>query len=126
MRSRTEARVVGNSDDPNPALRMESKKGLTMKNSSSFTFTAAVVLAILMAPAPAGAQARAGRGARGAAPANLNGPTPRLPNGKPDFSAQSWARPYTGDITLTCTNPDGPRHTGEANPNPFTQEGRAQ
>ena len=97
-----------------------------MKNSSTLTFTAAVVLTIFMAPAPAGAQARAGRGARGAPPANLNGPTPRLPNGKPDFSAQSWARPFTGDITLTFTNPDGTSNKGESNPLPFTQWGQAQ
>ena len=126
MRSRQEGRVVGNSDDGNAALRMESKKELTMKNSSTLTITAAVVLAIFMAPTPAGAQARDARGARGAAPANLNGPTPRLPNGKPDFSAQSWARPFTGDITLTFTNPDGTSNKGESNPLPFTQWGQAQ
>ena len=118
--------VVGNSNDGNAALRMESKRELTMKNSLTLIITAAVVLAIFMAPTPAGAQGRGVPGARGAGPANLNAPTPRLPNGKPDFSAQSWARPFTGDITLTFTNPDGTSNKGESHPLPFTQWGQAQ
>jgi len=62
MQSRKGARVVGNSDDGNPARRMESKKELTMKHSSTLTITAAVVLAIFMAPAPAGAKLVAAAG----------------------------------------------------------------
>jgi len=94
-----------------------------MKNSLTLITTAALVLGVFMAPIPAAAQAR---GARGGAPVNLNGPTPRLPNGKPDFSGQNWARPAVTDITMTFTSPNGTSQKGESTPLPFTQWGQAQ
>ncbi|HEX5000175.1 MAG TPA: hypothetical protein VFY29_18285, partial [Terriglobia bacterium] len=49
--------------------------------------------------APGGAQGRGGGAARGGrgAPAEPAGPTPRLPNGKPDLSGH-WANPYTSNM----------------------------
>ena len=50
------------------------------------------------APAAQGAQAGGGRGGgRGAANLPPAGPTPRLPNGKPDLSGH-WNNPYTPDM----------------------------
>ena len=73
---------------------------------------AAIVAAMAVAPAltfaqreggaPAGAQGAPGGGAargggRGAANQPPAGPTPRLPNGKPDMSGH-WTNPYTPDM----------------------------
>src|SRR5712675_2375943 len=118
MRSLRSASLIGTATMEGRPLRMESKRELTMKNCLTLIITAAVVVALFMAPASAAAQARANRPA---AKVDLNGPTPRLPNGKPDFSVQSWGRPFTGDITLTFTNADGTSNKGESNPLPFTQ-----
>jgi len=52
------------------------------------------------APAPGGGGRGAGRGGgggRGAAPAAPAGPTPRLPNGKPDLSGH-WNNPYYNNM----------------------------
>jgi len=52
-------------------------------------------------------------------------PTPRLSNGKPDFSG-NWTRPGTQDMTRTFTNANGTSNKGEPNPLPFTPWGQAQ
>ena len=82
-----------------------------------FNTLAAVVLAGLMA-APVlvsaqrgasqegagqrGAAAQPAPGRRGRGPAQPAGPTPRLPNGKPDLSGH-WANPYTNDMARPGT-----------------------
>ena len=68
------------------------------------------------APAQGGGGGRGGGrggGGRGGAPAVPAGPTPRLPNGKPDLSGH-WANPYTNNMAARGTvldptkkNPDG-------------------
>ena len=79
---------------------------------------AGIAGAMLLASTPAGAQTLK-------AQPDLKGPTPRLPNGKPDFSGV-WARPGTQDLTRTFTNRDGTSNKGEPNPLPLTQWGQAQ
>ena len=97
-----------------------------MKSTLSLMISAVVIAAILMAPTPAAAQARGANAAAAAQKIDMNGPTPRLPNGKPDFSAPTWGRPFTGDITNTFSNNDGTSNKGESNPLPFTTWGQAQ
>ncbi len=89
-----------------------------MKIQLSSIVIAAAMLAVVLPPIPAAAQSAKAR-------ADMNGPIPRLSNGKPDFSG-NWTRPFTGDITLTFTNPDGTSNKGEPNPLPFTEWGQAQ
>ena len=47
---------------------------------------------------------RAAQRGRGAAPAAPAGPTPRLPNGKPDLSGH-WTNPYTPNMALRVVDP---------------------
>src|SRR5215467_16323582 len=79
------------------------------------------MLAIVLSPAAASAQAT---GSAAKKQVDMNGPAPRLPNGKPDFRG-TWARPYTPDITKTFTNPDGTSNKGEP-ALPFTAYGQKQ
>ena len=101
------------------ALLLLQKGKPTMKNRLSPIVIAVVILAIFLAPTPAAAQAGAAKKTM-----NLNGPPPRLPNGKPDFRG-TWARPYTPDITKSFVNRDGTSNKGEA-VLPFTAWGQKQ
>lgn len=76
------------------------------------------MLAIFLVPIPAAAQSAGSN-------VDLRGPVPRLPNGRPDFTG-NWTRPFTGDITVSFTLPDGSSNKGEPNPLPFTPWGQAQ
>jgi len=60
----------------------------------------ALAVAAVFSIAPVRAAQR-GRGAASAAPA---GPTPRLPNGKPDLSGH-WTNPYTPNMALRVVDP---------------------
>ncbi|HVZ20439.1 MAG TPA: hypothetical protein VG871_05225 [Vicinamibacterales bacterium] len=77
------------------------KKGCTL-------FAAVVAAALMAAPALLSAQRAAGpagapgAGRRGRGPATPAGPTPRLPNGKPDLSGH-WQNPYTPDMARPGT-----------------------
>ncbi|MBV8841838.1 MAG: hypothetical protein JO307_03410, partial [Bryobacterales bacterium] len=61
--------------------------------SSSIIVTAAILAAV-----PAFGQ---GRGAP-----QVTGPTPKMQDGKPDFSGL-WQRPYTPDMSITATDLNG-------------------
>src|SRR5262245_44795365 len=88
-------------------------------NSIVIAVVVAIFVAIFLAPASAAAQAGAAKKTL-----NTNGPTPRLPNGKPDFRG-TWARPYTPDITKSFVNRDGTSNKGEPTL-PFTPWGQKQ
>src|SRR5436853_6632084 len=83
------------------ALLLLQKGKPTMKNRLSSIVIAVVMLAIFLAPTRAGAQAGAAKKT-----VNMNGPTQRLPNAKPDFRG-TWARPYTPDLTKSFVNRAG-------------------
>jgi len=89
-----------------------------MKTRLSAMFLTLAFLAIAGNPKPAVAQSATAK-------VNMQGPTPRLPNGKPDFSG-TWARPGVQDMTRTVTNANGTSNKGEPNPLPFTPWGQAQ
>ena len=73
-------------------------------------FTTAV-LVILSLPLPAFSQEPSDRGFLAGKIYDLDGPTPRLPGGKPDLTGV-WDRPAIRDITQSFTNPDGIRQVG--------------
>src|SRR5690349_18571252 len=90
-----------------------------MKNYFCLFLAVIAVSVIVLWPAPAAAQTAKTTNV------DMKAPTPRLPNGKPDFSG-SWARPGTQDLTRTFTNANGTSNKGEPNPLPFTKWGQAQ
>ncbi len=89
-----------------------------MKTRLSAMFLALAFLGIAGQPPSAHAQSATAK-------IDMRGPTPRLPNGKPDFSG-TWARPGVQDMTRTVTNANGTSNKGEPNPLPFTPWGQAQ
>jgi len=84
----------------------------------------ATALLVWLCALPAFSQQPPDRGFLAGKSYDLNGPAPRLANGKPDFTGV-WDRPAVTDITRSFSTDDGIRQIG-VEELPFTEWGRQQ
>ncbi len=98
-------------------------KGRSKVKTRFDVFAAVTMLAIGFLVTPAWSQATAERGFLAGKKFDLNGPTPRTANGKPDLTGV-WDRPAVQDITRPV-NAEGMTFTPEPTL-PFTEWGKLQ